>query len=306
LQSEERVRYEQQIADLQQKLTVSCRRQHEIENILEEFEVIKSRQTQQTKEINRKYYDLQKKYTVVDKERKELVLKVEALKKDNKTAMERWLRANSQARKEERTKNKMKIIEEKYEEMVREVEDSQQMIFKLQNEINLLTIVIESKEELLAKLIKTDNESDTVDKRIFELEQEMVNIKKKEQKLTQELTTKENTIKGLEREMKELREENIKLKEETNDSDILNTILNLHSKAKQTISSLRKLLKIKSNENHKYKFPLNSYNKINELILEADRNLISIKISKSVGSLKSTSEDKENQKNDLFYKSNFC
>ena len=34
------------------------------------------------------------------------MMKVDALKKDNKTAIERWLRANSQARKEERTKSK--------------------------------------------------------------------------------------------------------------------------------------------------------------------------------------------------------
>ena len=105
--------------------------------------------------------------------------------------------------------------------------------------------------------------------------------------------------------MKVLKEENSKLKEETNDSDILNTILNLHTKAKQIISNIRKFLKIKSNENHKYKFPLNSYNKINELILEADRNLVSIKISKSVVSLKSTSEGKENMKRDTFHMSKF-
>ena len=204
----------------------------------------------------------------------------------------------------------MKIIEEKYEEMVREVENSQQTIFKLQNEINSLMVIIGSKEELLTKLIKTDNESDTtnfkiVDKKIYELEQEMINTKKQEQKLKQQLIANQNTIKELEEKVKVLKEENSKLKEETNDSDILNTILNLHTKAKQIISNIRKFLKIKSNENHKYKFPLNSYNKINELILEADRNLISIKISKSVASLKSTSEGKENMKRDTFYMSKF-
>ncbi len=106
----EKARYEAQIAELQQKLETSCRRQHEIENILEEYEVAKNRQSHQAKELNKKFYDLQKKYVIADKERKDLVQKMAALEKEKKTATERWVRATSQAKQDDKFKCKPRII----------------------------------------------------------------------------------------------------------------------------------------------------------------------------------------------------
>ena len=96
--------YETQIADLQEKLESSCRRQHEIENILEEYEVAKNRQAHQAKEINKRFYDLQKKYAAADKERKEFSHKVTLLEKEKKSVTERWVRAASQAKQDDKQK----------------------------------------------------------------------------------------------------------------------------------------------------------------------------------------------------------
>ncbi len=105
IELESRDRYEAQIAELQQKLENSCRRQHDIENILEEYEVAKNRQVHQAKEINKKFYDLQKKYVSADKERKELAQKLAALEKDKKSLTERWVRATSQARQDDKQRS---------------------------------------------------------------------------------------------------------------------------------------------------------------------------------------------------------
>ena len=97
--------YEAQVADLQQKLDSSCKRQHEIENILEEYEVAKNRQTYQARELHKKFYELQKKYAVADKERKDFAQRIAALEKEKKTATERWVRATSQAKQDEKHKS---------------------------------------------------------------------------------------------------------------------------------------------------------------------------------------------------------
>ena len=102
----DRAKYEAQIGELKEKLESSCRRQHEIENILEEYEVVKNRQKEQIKEVNKKYYELQKRFAVIDKERKELADKLLTLEKDKKIATERWIRATSQKKQEEVTKSK--------------------------------------------------------------------------------------------------------------------------------------------------------------------------------------------------------
>ena len=103
--SSEKVRCGPQVAELQQKLETSCRRQHEIENILEEYEVAKNRQSHQAKELNKKFYDMQKKYVAADKERKDLALKVATLEKEKKTVTERWVRATSQAKQDDKFKS---------------------------------------------------------------------------------------------------------------------------------------------------------------------------------------------------------
>ena len=51
---------------------------------------------QQIKELNRKYYELQQRYSTLDKEKKDLMVELSSLKKDKKIVTERWIRATSQ------------------------------------------------------------------------------------------------------------------------------------------------------------------------------------------------------------------
>lgn len=99
-----RTQSEVQINELQSKLDASCKRQHEIENILEDYEVMKNQQQEEIKETNRKYYDLQKLYTIADKERKELIKKVTELQQEKDSVTKKWVRAVSLTRSEDKSK----------------------------------------------------------------------------------------------------------------------------------------------------------------------------------------------------------
>ncbi len=211
--------HEAQVAELQQKLEASCKRQHEIENILEEYEVAKNRQNHQAKEISKKFYDLQKKYAAADKERKDLGQKVAVLEKEKKTLTERWVRATSQVKQDDKHRSKVRSIEKEYEFLKKDDEEARQQLADLRKELSVLKAVIDTKDELLAKYTQGRDLSSVeqaLNERIEKLESQVQGLRKENEELSGELIIKRDRLEAqevTERELERVSGENAQMQD---------------------------------------------------------------------------------------------
>ena len=101
---------QKRIAQLEYKLVESCQRQHEVENVLEEYEVNSKSQADEARQLTHRCSELQKRYTIADKERKNCLQRIGLLEKDKKVATERWVRASYQIKQKDKEKTTRSTI----------------------------------------------------------------------------------------------------------------------------------------------------------------------------------------------------
>ena len=96
---------------LEEKLEESYRVQHELENMLEEYQVNCKKNEEQIKAQNKKFHDLQKKYSNHDKERKELAEKAKRLETEKTNLSEKWIRLSAKNKQDEKSRQRLKELE---------------------------------------------------------------------------------------------------------------------------------------------------------------------------------------------------
>ena len=126
--------------------------------MLEEYEVANNKQNIQAKELNKRYYELQKRFTIGEKERKELVQKMINAEKEKKAATERWIRATAQLKQGEKhvkvhNASRMSGDVSKGGDLESTRDDSR--IQNLSREIEQLKSVLDLKEETILNQAET-------------------------------------------------------------------------------------------------------------------------------------------------------
>ena len=91
--------YEKRIERLKKKLDTAHKRQHEIENILEEYEVQENINIDESRRIQMKYRNLQQIYSTAEIENKNLGQRISKLEKDKENLTKKWIRSSSRINK---------------------------------------------------------------------------------------------------------------------------------------------------------------------------------------------------------------
>ncbi len=142
----------QRVRELELKLDESCQRQHKIENVIEEYEVSNNKTGVQMKEVNRRFYELQRKFAASEKDRKELVQRIIVTEKDKKTVTERWIRATAQLKQGEkhlRSQSGNRSGAETSKASDRDQDSSNPRIEALLRELEQSRSALETKEETI-------------------------------------------------------------------------------------------------------------------------------------------------------------
>jgi len=219
-------------------------------------------------EITKKYCDLQKKLLQSDKERKELILKMQILEKSNKNATEKWIRATAQLKNQERSFNmknshsKSFISDANCEIAVQEksMEKSSDLRTEIVNkELEQLKNVLEIKEKTIRdqsdNLKNLHTEFGKKDQEIYKL----VNDLKSLQKLYEKIQCENNNFNEKFAEQKEINNKISKKNEE---------LKKQNEKLSKNLDELKKIyekeLEDSNNyqeENNKLKTQLENYHK---------------------------------------------
>ena len=159
------------------------------------------RNSEQVKITNKKYQDLQKKYSIQEKDRKELAEKVSSLEREKKSINDKYIKLTTRVKTDIKQKERIKKSEEE--------------INILQQEIDKLRINLTLSESRNIQLIKdTEAKEEIINIQIEDLraikEEKRVNIegKKQSEAIRSELFTQ---ISEYEQEIKVLKYENIQM-----------------------------------------------------------------------------------------------
>lgn len=202
----------------------------------------------------------------------------------------------------------MKTIEKEYDSMKIEIEELRKKEAELRNEVSVFKSVIETKDEMLAEYSKMGDKEiikkkeDEFTKRIEELEKQISGLKKENQEINGELIIKKEQAESIEKKYADLQREYETNKKPLNEgdfntiskgtmsimggntmesdllmnkptNDIGNVIMRAHAKIRQMSDCVKKLLEGQMSDTPKFAIVLSKYQKLTEILLEADREL---------------------------------
>jgi len=104
-----------QVKQLEEKLEEAHRAQHDLENVLEEYEVNYKKMEESVRQNNKKFHELQKKYGQAEQARKATEDKNKKLEADKTKLSEKWIRLSSKNKQEERQKSRIRELEQSKE-----------------------------------------------------------------------------------------------------------------------------------------------------------------------------------------------
>lgn len=128
----------QQVRQLEEKLEDSYRQQHSLENTMEEYEVNLKRVEENLKQNNRKFHELQKKYSLCEQQKKEMLDKMRKLEQDKNKLSEKWTKLSAKNKTEERQKSKLRELEVQNDYTSREISSLSEKLEKLERENMML------------------------------------------------------------------------------------------------------------------------------------------------------------------------
>jgi uncharacterized protein with NRDE domain len=102
---------EEKAISINERLEEAFETQHELENIIEEYEVSIKKREEHMKKFNLKFQDLQKRYSSICSSHRELKSKVGKLELEKQKLSEKWIKLSAKNKTDGKVKEKLKDLE---------------------------------------------------------------------------------------------------------------------------------------------------------------------------------------------------
>lgn len=139
------------MSQLEERLEESYRQQHNLENIIEEYEVNLKRIEDNMKHTNKKFNELQRKHSLAEQQKRDLSCKMRKLEQDKNKISEKWVKLSARNKNEERQRSKLRELEVQNEFTQREVNNLHEKIEKLERENAILKKTNEGSNDMSQK-----------------------------------------------------------------------------------------------------------------------------------------------------------
>ncbi|CDW76033.1 UNKNOWN [Stylonychia lemnae] len=142
---------QQQVRNLEERLEDSYRNQHQLENLIEEYEVNLKRIEDNYKQNNKKFHDMQKKYTQSEQSKRDMEAKMLKLEQEKNKISEKWTKLSNKNKNEERQKSKVRQLEVQNDFTQKEINSLSEKLEKLERENIILRKTNEGANEIHQK-----------------------------------------------------------------------------------------------------------------------------------------------------------